>query len=335
MTHRFKQLFSPAALAAVMAFTACSQPSAPHTPADLASAPLIPLPVSVTATGSSFALNDKTDIYVQGSNPEVTRIAEFLAGYLNPATGLGIAVKSAETLPASGHIGLMLKPDAALGTEGYELIVTETAITLSAPEPAGLFMGIQTLRQLLPARVEAKSAQQGPWEIATGTIRDFPAYGYRGSMLDVGRHFFGVDDVKRYIDLMALYKFNVLHLGLTNDQGWRIEIKSWPRLATYGGSTEVGGGEGGYYTQEQYKDIVAYAAARHILIIPEIDMPGHTQAALASYPMLNCNGKKPELYTGTDVGFSTFCTSNDSVYIFIDDVIRELAALTPGAYIHI
>jgi hexosaminidase len=172
-------------------------------------------------------------------------------------------------------------------------------------------------------------------EIATGTIRDFPEYAYRGAMLDVARHFFSVEDVKRFIDFLAAYKMNALHLGLSNDQGWRIEIKSWPKLAEIGGSTEVGGGEGGFYTQEQYSEIVKYAQERNITIIPEIDMPGHTNAALASYPELNCNGKATQLYTGIEVGFSTLCTNKEITYQFIDDVIRELAAITPGPYFHI
>jgi hexosaminidase len=222
-----------------------------------------------------------------------------------------------------------------LGEEGYILDIAEDQLKLSAMKPAGLFRGVQTIRQLLPARIELDSVQKGPWEISTGKITDYPNYAYRGSMLDVGRHFFGVDDVKRYIDLIALYKMNIMHLHLSDDQGWRIEIKSWPNLATYGGSTEVGGGKGGYYTQEQYKDIVKYAQERYITIIPEIDMPGHTNAALASYPELNCNGKAPELYSGTSVGFSTLCAQKEITYKFIDDVIRELSAITPGPYIHI
>jgi hexosaminidase len=154
-------------------------------------------------------------------------------------------------------------------------------------------------------------------------------------MLDVSRHFFGVNDVKQFIEYLAYYKMNVLHLHLSDDQGWRIEIKSWPDLANHGGSTQVGGGRGGYYTQEQYTDIVKYARDRYITIVPEIEMPGHSNAALASYPELNCNGKTTELYTGTDVGFSTLCTSKEITYKFIDDVVRELSEMTPGPYIHI
>jgi hexosaminidase len=154
-------------------------------------------------------------------------------------------------------------------------------------------------------------------------------------MLDVSRHFFGVEDVKKFIDYLAFYKMNVLHLHLSDDQGWRIEIKSWPNLTTHGGSTQVGGGKGGYYTQDQYAEIVAYAGDQYITIVPEIDMPGHTNAALASYAELNCNGKATELYTGTRVGFSTFCTNKEITYRFINDVVRELAEMTPGPYIHI
>ncbi len=206
---------------------------------------------------------------------------------------------------------------------------------MSANTPEGIFRGIQTIRQLLPAGIESKELQKGPWKIATGTILDYPSYSYRGSMLDVARHFFGPSDVKRYIDLIAAYKMNVLHLHLADDQGWRIEIKAWPALTTIGGSTQVGGGKGGFYTQEEYKDLVQYAADRFITIIPEIDMPGHTNAALASIPELNPDNKATKLYTGTNVGFSTLQTNKEFTYQFLNDVIRELAALTPGPYIHV
>jgi hexosaminidase len=154
-------------------------------------------------------------------------------------------------------------------------------------------------------------------------------------MLDVTRHFFTVEDVKRYIDLVSAYKINYLHLHLSDDQGWRIEIKSWPNLAIYGGKTEVGGGVGGYYTHEQYADIVKYADSRFITVVPEIDMPGHTNAALASYAELNIKGKATDLYTGTEVGFSTLATKKEITYKFIEDVFGELASLTTGPYIHI
>ena len=305
-------------------------------PTDLSKEYVIPKPVSVVPEGSEFDLTDQTDIYIQDESAELKQIGQYLADKINPSTGLGIEVKTTTSIPGQGNIYLALSGnDSELGDEGYQLSITNKLVSLVANKPAGLFHGIQTIRQLLPSQVEMAAKQKGPWKIATGTIRDYPAYGYRGSMLDVARHFFGVDDVKNYIDQLAYYKMNVLHLHLSDDQGWRIEIKSWPNLTAHGSKTEVGGGEGGFYTQEQYSDIVKYAQDRFITIIPEIDMPGHTNAALASYPELNCNGKAPELYTGIDVGFSTLCTNKEVTYKFIDDVIRELAALTPGEYLHI
>ena len=154
-------------------------------------------------------------------------------------------------------------------------------------------------------------------------------------MLDVARHFLSVDEVKRYVDLMAIHKLNRLHLHLADDQGWRIEIGSWPNLAAHGGSTEVGGGAGGFYTHAQYSELVRYAAERFITIVPEIDMPGHTNAALASYAELNCDGVAPPLYTGIEVGFSALCVDKEITYTFIDDVVREIAAITPGPWFHI
>ena len=158
-----------------------------------------------------------------------------------------------------------------------------------------------------------------------GEITDQPTYSYRGAMLDVARHFFSVADVKRYIDLLSIYKINFLHFHLSDDQGWRIEIKSWPKLTEIGGQTEVGGGEGGFYTQEDFREIVEYAADRFITIVPEIDLPGHTNAALASYEELNCNGKATALYTGIKVGFSTLCVDKEVTYEFVEDVIREIS----------
>jgi hexosaminidase len=305
-------------------------------PSDLTKESIIPKPVSITATGEYFTLKAGTDIYIQGESDELKQIGQYLAERLKPSTGFEFEVKSTSKAPRSGNIYLtMPTADSKLGDEGYELTITKKMIKLAANNPAGLFRGIQTIRQILPVNIELASKHEGPWEIATGIIIDYPVYSYRGAMLDVSRHFFGVDDVKRFMDFLACYKMNVLHLHLSDDQGWRIEIKSWPNLATHGGSTQVGGGKGGYYTQEQYADIVKYAKEHYIMVVPEIDMPGHTNAALASYAELNCNGKATELYTGTKVGFSTFCTNKDVTYKFINDVIRELAALTPGPYIHI
>jgi hexosaminidase len=224
--------------------------------------------------------------------------------------------------------------DPELGDEGYEINVTTESITVSANKPAGLFYGTQTLNQIGVKNSDGI-------EYAVGKIRDYPTFGWRGSMLDVARHFFSVEDVKDYIDKIAYYKMNVLHLHLSDDQGWRIEIKSWPKLTEVGGQTQVGGGGGGFYTQEQFKDIVAYAAARFITIIPEIDMPSHINAALAAYPELHCNGvgKKPELYEGVEVGFSTLCRADGEIEAytlkFVNDIVREISAMSPSPYFHI
>ena len=215
--------------------------------------------------------------------------------------------------------------------KGYALRIQEDNILIQGHGAEGVFHGLQTLRQL----IAQDTSGAGQLVLSGGLIQDKADYAHRGSMLDVSRHFFSVKDVKRYIDLLSHYKMNVLHLHLSDDQGWRIEVKQWPKLTEIGGSTQVGGGTGGFYTQEEYKEIVRYAADRFITIIPEIDMPGHTNAALASYAALNCDLKKRELYTGTRVGFSTLCTGSSVVDSFVSDVIEELSAITPGPYIHI
>jgi hexosaminidase len=306
-----------------------------HEPARNYAENLIPKPANIAFNSGEFALGDKTNIFTLGDAPEVQKIAQYLAGVLKPATGFSLPVSASTAAPAAGNIYLSIANNSALGDEGYTLNISAENIQLSAATPAGLFRGVQTIRQLLPPAIEMSSVQPDKWIIPSVSITDKPEYGYRGSMLDVARHFFGVEDVKRYIDLIAAYKLNVLHLHLSDDQGWRIEIKSWPKLTEIGGSTQVCGGKGGFYTQEQYKDIVQYAADRFITVIPEIDMPGHTNAALASYPELNCNDTATKLYSGIEVGFSTLCTNKPVTYKFLDDVIRELSALTPGPYIHI
>ena len=297
---------------------------------------LIPKPMESSTGIGAFRLDGNTTIQVDTSHDEAMRLASHLSSVLEPVTGLKIPVTTAQG-DSTGRIWLTLDAtDTSLGQEGYVLHVDEHQVHISAHEPAGIFYGIQTLRQLLPAWIEGTAPTQiETREIQAVHIRDNPEYAYRGSMLDVARHFFAVDDVKRYVDLISTYKMNILHLHLTDDQGWRIEIKSRPKLTEVGGSTQVGGGKGGFYTQEQYADIVRYAAERYVTVIPEVDMPGHTNAAIVSYPWLNCRDTVHTLYSGTEVGFSTFCAKNDSTYALIDDVVRELAALTPGPWLHI
>lgn len=288
---------------------------------------LIPKPVLIHVAEGGFQLTGTTRISIAPSQESTKTLANYLAEQLERTTNLHLSI--AETDDSTGNIRLGLVEKMELGEEGYELTVTDNDVQVLAQQPAGLFYGIQTLLQLIPAH------QSGPFELPAVSIQDTPRYPWRGAMLDVARHFFNVEDVKRYIDLISHYKMNRLHLHLTDDQGWRIEIKSWPRLTTYGGRTQVGGNGGGFYTQEQYKEIVKYAASRFVTVIPEVDTPGHTNAAMASYAELNESEEATKLYEGTEVGFSTLSINRAVTYQFLDDVIGELAQITPGPYIHI
>lgn len=301
---------------------------------------VVPLPSSITpAAGAPVTFSAASRIVLAADDPALDGVARLLAAALTPATGYAwpvVAAGGAGAVPgAAPDITLALDAAVPGGRDAYRLDVTAAGVRIVAATPEGVFRGTQTLRQLLPPAIHASAVQPGPWRVAPVSVTDAPRYQWRGAMLDVARHFFGPSQVKRYIDLLAFYKFNVLHLHLSDDQGWRIEILSWPRLATWGGSSSVKGDGSGFFTQAEYRDIVAYASARFITVIPEIDMPGHTNAALASYPELNCNDVAPPLYTGIEVGFSSLCVGREVTYRFVDDVVRELAALTPGPYIHI
>ena len=287
----------------------------------------------------AFALSPGTIIH---ASEAFTPTADMLAAWI----GMALAPEPLKVellgdgAPAQSIVFRQVRATPELGPEGYALEVTPAGITITAATPAGAFYGMQTLRQLLPGAWEYEALRPPrrnapPALVPALTIRDRPRFAWRGAMLDVARHFLTVDEVKRFVDLMALHKLNRLHLHLADDQGWRIDIRSWPNLATHGGSTEVGGGAGGFYGQDQYAAIVRYAADRFITVVPEIDMPGHTNAALASYAELNCDNVAPPLYTGIEVGFSALCVEKEITYKFIDDVVREIAALTPGPYFHI
>ena len=307
--------------------------AAPAAPSTFAA--VIPKPVSAVPAQGVFVLGRDARIVVRPRAADTLRVARYLAGVLNRATGYAVAVSDSASAD-TGDIALTLDPAArSLGAEGYRLSITTGSVALAARRTAGLFWGIQTLRQLLPPAIESSTVVPGPWLIPAGTIRDYPRFEWRGAMLDVARHFFPPREVKRFIALMAAYKLNRLHLHLSDDQGWRLAIRSWPRLAAYGGRTEVGGGAGGYYTQKEYADIVAYAAARHIVVVPEIDMPAHVGAALASYPALACSGVAPPVSTSLTPPVSSLCVGKPLTYSFVEDVVRELASLTPGPYIHV
>jgi hexosaminidase len=327
---------------ALLAGCATARPSVDPARASLANRRLaqsiIPAPSSVQMSpADSFRITDSVRVaFTAPAGADVVRIAGVVVSMLSPwVTGPAQSLDAGIAAPRA-TIRLALSPRAdSLGSEGYTLVVTSDSVRLEAREPAGLFHGVQSLRQLLPVAVEHRAGFRRRLVVPGTLVSDAPRFVWRGAMLDVARHFFGVDDVKRYIDVMALYKLNRLHLHLTDDQGWRIEIKSWPALATVGGSREVGGGVGGHYTQAQYAELVAYAQERYITIVPEIEMPGHINAALSAIPALNCDGVAKPVFTGITVGFSAVCAASDTVYSILTDVIREVAALTPGPYFHI
>lgn len=304
------------------------------TPAPLPA--LVPLPVEVRFPETpGLPVSPATTIFLQSKDPAARFVAEFLAGLLTTVGPVGPSVVQMGAAPPEGSIVLSIDPALSSRPEAYELRVSAAGATLTGGSAAGLFYAVQSLRQILPAILEHDAARPRPIVIPAVEIEDQPRFGWRGAMLDVARHFFDVGDVKRYIDLMALHKLNRLHLHLSDDQGWRIEIRSWPNLTAAGARTEVGGTVGGFYTQDDYKEIVAYARERFVEVVPEIDMPGHTNAALASYPELNCDGVAPPHYTDIKVGFSTLCVAREVTYRFIEDVVREISSLSPSPYFHI
>ena len=322
-------------LLATTMVAACG-PFRPGAPTPRRAAAIIPAPLSMTLPREApFVLDSLTVITVEPGDTAARRIGEWLADLIGSTRESTPRVVD-EPAVAARAIALRIRPDdARLGPEGYELTVAASGVSVTGGGAAGLFYGVQTLRQLMPPAVEFTARRPAPIEIPAAHIVDRPRFEWRGMMLDVARHFLPPRDVKRFIDLLALYRMNRLHLHLSDDQGWRIEIRSWPNLTAIGGSSAVGGHPGGFYTQEEFADLVAYAHARFITIVPEIDMPGHTNAALASYPELNCDGVAPPLYEGIRVGLSALCVDKEITYQFIDDVIREISALIPGEYFHI
>lgn len=303
---------------------------------DLTMEALIPKPSSIIATNSAFGLDKNTVIYTSQTSKDFEEVGRFLSEKIAEKINLTVPVNSSNTETLERIIYINQSDSLDLETnESYQLYITKDSIIINSKNAEGAFRGVQTLRQIIPSQSNDTITSHKMWLVPTGKIIDSPNFEYRGAMLDVARHFFSVSDVKKYISLLSYYKINHLHLHLSDDQGWRIEIKSWPKLTEISGATEVGGGEGGFYTQEDYKEIVAFAAKHYMTIVPEIDMPGHTNAASVAYPFLNGNGKILKPYTGMRVGFSTFDTRKDTTYAFIDDVIGEISEMTPGPYFHI
>lgn len=300
---------------------------------------IIPQPVEVVMPNQAgtFTITAKTPIKLEGSGLE--NAAAFLNEYLMLVYGFELPLQ--EDAPASGAIRLSLERMDYPIAGAYQMHVSKDGVYIAGDNKQGVFYGIQTLIQLLP--VERKS----PLDISYVSIKDYPRFQYRGLHFDVCRHFFPVSFVKRYIDYIALHKLNTLHWHLTDDQGWRIEIKKYPELTRKGAwrdGTIIGrypgtGNDniryGGFYTQEEIKEVVAYAAKRYVQVIPEIEMPGHSSAALTAYPQLGCTGGPYQVQQTWGVFEDVFCAGNDSVFTFLQDVLDEVIPLFPGKYIHI
>ncbi len=318
---------------------------------------IIPQPVSLTTLKTApFQLKAATTI--GGNSKDAKDVAKVLANKIAQSTGFGFTIRDIGNI----QLNINTSPNPQIGDEGYTLEVGSNSVKINANKKAGLFYGIQTLIQLLPKEIESKTVAKANWAIPSVKIVDYPRFGWRGLMLDVSRHFFSKEDVKRYIDDMVKYKYNVFHWHLTDDEGWRIEIKSLPKLTQVGACRVQRYGkygvhdapkEGepaadcGFYTQEEIKEIVAYATERNVTIVPEIDVPGHSMAAVASYPELCCT-KDPSVKVSPGFKFAewygngqfkmlvdnTLNPSDEKVYEFLDKVFTEVAALFPGQFIH-
>ena len=315
--------------------------------AQVANYDVVPLPKTMTPSNApGFVLNETANVIYPNGNVDMERNARFLCEYVNEMTQLRLASqpmpeKAKVKQVAQGNILLTLDPKIQ-NEEGYTIKVTATGVEISGQTPAGVFLGIQTLRKSLPVLKEKPQAVTLP----AVSIADEPRYAYRGMMLDCARHFFTVDFVKEYIDLLALHGMNRFHWHLTEDQGWRIEIKKYPKLTevgawrsgtTLGKNSGVDDGVpyGGFYTQDECREIVKYAADRYITIIPEIDMPGHMLAALASYPELGCTGGPYEVSHLWGIFPDVLCMGKENTFKFIEDVLSELVTIFPSEYIHI
>ena len=328
------RLLAVAALVAPLALT--GQQAALAAPRPVPLSQVIPAPAEVhpDPAGGQFLLNADTTIQTFFDGRYAAQ--QFIA-VVDKSTGFNLQYSGHGAPFPPNTIGLQeANNDPSLGTEGYRLTITSQLITITGNDINGVEHGMQTLLQLLPKDIDSPTVKHHAWPIATGIILDHPRYAYRGAMLDLARHFFTVDQIERYIDRLARFKINYLHLHLTDDQGWRIEIKSWPNLTAVSGGpgTGVGGDGGGFLTQSDYAGLSFYAFQHGITIIPEVDLPGHVNAAEVAYPELTCDGKAPAPRTDTAVGYSSLCVSKDITYQFAEDVIRELAALG-GPYIQI
>lgn len=299
---------------------------------------IIPLPQDVLLVSDvPFVLTPSTSITYPEGNDLLKQAGEFLASYIEEATGYAPEVVTSQRMKPI-HLAI---DKSITHPEGYRLLVTPEGIDLTGATEAGVFYGVQTLRKSIPAMAKGMNI-----ELPAATINDYPRFAYRGMHLDVSRHFFPADSIKKYIDILALHNMNSFHWHLSDDQGWRIEIKKYPELTTLGAKrkeTVIGRNSGqydgkpydGFYTQDEIRDVIAYAKERFITIIPEIDLPGHQQAALAAYPTLGCTGGPYEVWTEWGVSDNVICAGNEQAMLFLEDVLSEVIDLFPSEYIHI
>lgn len=327
-----KKLVSMCAGAALCILASCSEGPTKQMPYNQG-INVIPVPVSLTQNEGVFKVGK--NMAFQASTPEAKTVAEFFASKLNLATGYQITVGDKEV---SNGISLIIDESLDVNNEGYTLDVTANGATVKAKTPQGLFYGMQTFMQLLPAEVESPVVVSGiAWTAPCVSVKDEPRFGYRGFMLDPCRHFIPVENVKKQIDVLSLFKINRMHWHLTDDQGWRIEIKKYPKLTEVGAKRIEGEGTeyGGFYTQEEIKEVVKYAADRFVTVIPELELPGHEMAAIAGYPELSCKGEQstPRIIWGVED--IVMCAGKEETFKFLEDVIDEIAPLFPSEYFHI
>jgi hexosaminidase len=295
---------------------------------------LVPQPAHLVETGGALRIADSVPLRFDPANPEVRGIAEYLTAECRRQCRLNLLPVTPTDSSATPAISLAILEDQALDREGmYRLTVQEDGISVQAGRPSGLFYAAQSLIQ----HAAADKHQRGEIALPCMAITDWPRFSWRGMHLDVSRHFFPVEFIKKYIDLLAFHKMNVFHWHLTDDQGWRIEIKRYPRLTEIGGwRTEPDGQQyGGFYSQEEIRGIVAHAKSRFVTIVPEIELPGHASAALAAYPELSCTGGPFKVETRWGVFDDVYCAGNDASFSFLQNVLAEVAAMFPGQFIHI
>ncbi|HNU37552.1 MAG TPA: family 20 glycosylhydrolase, partial [Macellibacteroides fermentans] len=327
-----KTLFLLCATAALCLFASCESPTKqmPYNQG----INVIPKPLSLVQNEGSFKVTKSTKFYA--STPEAKTIATFFASKIESSTGYDLAISEEEV--SSNAIALLIDNSLEVNDEGYTLDATDKLVSIKAKTAKGLFYGMQTLMQLLPAEIESTTVVNGiAWTLPCVTIKDEPRFAYRGIMLDPCRHFIPVENIKKQLDVLALFKINQFHWHLTEDQGWRIEIKKYPKLTEIGSKRVDGEGTeyGGFYTQEQIKEVVAYASERFINVIPEIELPGHALAAISAYPELSCKGDSlsPRIIWGVEE--DVYCAGKEETFKFLEDVIAEVVTLFPGEYFHI